>query len=433
MVAVEIAVVLALVLLNGFFAMSEMAIVSSRRPRLQQLAQQGDRGARLALSLTEDPSRFLSVVQVGITLIGILAGAFSGATLADKLGHVLNGVPGLAPHGSTVAFALVVIAITYLSLILGELVPKRIALAAPEPIAARVAGPIMVVARIGRPFVHLLSLSTAAVLRLIGVKPRSDASVTEDEVRTVIAEGVEAGSIAPGERLMMERVLSLADRPLRAIMTPRADVWWIDVADPPERIRRDVRESPYSRLVAARDGALDAPLGVVQKKDLLHALLDGRELDARTAIREPLVLPESTSVLRALEAFKRSPVHIAFLVDELGTFEGLVTLNDVLEAIAGTLPEEHEQGTAPRLTRRLDGSWLVDGRAGVDELRETLGLGTLPEGDYHTAAGLALGALGRVPSEGEHFELAGWRVEVIDMDERRIDKLLFTPPVSDEG
>lgn len=431
MVAVEIVIVLALVLLNGFFAMSEMAIVSSRRPRLQQLVQQGDRGAKIALTLTDDPSRFLSVVQIGITLIGVLAGAFSGATLADKLGHVLNGLPGFAPHGPTIAFVLVVIAITYLSLILGELVPKRIALAAPEPIAARVAGPIMVVARLGRPFVVLLSVSSAAVLRLVGVKPQREAHVTEEEVRTVIAEGAEAGSIAPGERLMLERVLGLADRPVAAIMTPRADVSWVDLADPPERQRQDVRDSPYSRLVVARDGALDQPLGIIQKKDLLHAQLDGRPFDLQTAIRQPLVLPEQTSTLRALEAFKKSSVHIAFVVDEFGTFEGVVTSNDVLEAIAGTLPEEAD--ASPRLARRADGSWLVDGRAGIDELRETLGLAALPDGDYHTAAGLALAILGHLPTEGDVLQLGGWRVEVIDMDHRRIDKLLFTPPASDEG
>jgi putative hemolysin len=427
MILLELGVVFLLMVLNGVFAMSELAIVSSRRPRLTGMAEAGDRGAATALALKDDPSRFLSTVQIGITLIGILSGAFSGATLAHKLGVWFDTFPAIAPHGQTAALAVVVVAITYGSLVIGELVPKRLALVHANAIAARIARPLSLLSTLGRPLVILLGLSTTAVLRLLGVRQETAPAVTAEEVRTVIAEGTEAGIIDPAEKEMVSRLLRLADRSVAGIMTPRREVMWIDLADDPASLREDLRKSPYSRLVVAREGELDEPLGIVQKKDLLDRLLAGGELDVAAAVREPLFLPDSASVVDALEAMKKAPVHIAFVVDEFGYFEGLLTLTDIIEAIAGGLADEHGEPSAG-IVQRADGSYLVDGSTTVGEIEATLGLHLETRGRFHTVAGLVLDRLARLPKEGDLVEIEGWHIEVVDTDlgGRRIDKVLFS-------
>lgn len=423
-IAFEIAILLALFLLNGFFAMAEMAVVSSRRIRLQQMAEDGHAGARYALSLAENPGRFLSAVQVGITLIGILSGAFGGATLGVRLTPVLAAIPGLEPYANELAVALVVIMITALSVIIGELVPKRMALASPETIAARMARPLQLLASVFLPFVWILERSSAVLLMLLRVPERPSSNVTEEEVRFAIAEGTEAGVIDEVEEEMIHGVLALADRSVASVMTPRPDVYWIDLDDDPETVAREIGDCPFSRLVVARGGDLGQPLGAIQKKDLVGDLVAGRGLQVEAHLREPLYVPETVQVLRLWEMFRSVPVHMAFVIDEYGDFLGVATLTDVLEAVVGNMPEEHTQ-PGQEILQRADGSWLVDGRAAISELVDTLGL---PETDrdFHTAAGLALKRLARIPSEGDTFEIGPWLVEVVDMDGKRVDKLIFT-------
>jgi putative hemolysin len=421
----ELAIVVGLILLNGFFAMAELAIVSSRRIRLQQMAEAGDKGAVRALALAENPGRFLSAVQVGITLIGIMSGAYGGSTLGARLGSVLNEYPIFAPRGEEIAFILVVIAITALSVVVGELVPKRIALLQPERIAATVAGPLQVLVLIARPLVWFLETSTALLLKLLRIPEKKNESVTEEEVRIAIAEGTEAGVIDEVEEKMIHGVLALADSSVASVMVPRPDVYWIDLADKQETIEREIADCPYSRIVVARDGDLGRPLGVVQKKDLVGDLISGRGIRVEDRLIQPAFVPETMPVLRLLETFKISPVHIAFIVDEYGDFLGIATLNDVLEGIAGDLGDEHEQ-PSENVVRRPDGSWLVDGRAAASDLIEKLKLRD-SDGEFHTAAGFALERLAHIPVECETFEIPGWRVEILDMDGKRIDKLLFTP------
>jgi putative hemolysin len=421
----ELAVVVGLIVLNGLFAMAEMAIVSSRRIRLQQMAENGSRGASRALALAENPSRFLSGVQVGITLIGILSGAFGGATLGARLGEVLNQYPILEPYGDEIAFGAVVVAITYVSLIIGELVPKRIALTSPEPIAAKLARPLQIIVLIARPMVWLLEITTAAVLALLRVKTGRPEGVTEEEVKLAIAEGTESGVIDEVEEEMIHGVLALADRSVESVLSPRTDVYWIDLDDEPQRIAREIADCPYSRIVVARGGDIGRPIGIVQKKDLLTDLIAGKPLRIEENLIQPLFVPETLPVLRLLEMFRNANVHIALVVDEYGDFVGVATLHDVLEGIAGDIDKEHE-GEAKEIVKRADGSWLVDGRASIEELKEELGIEETPD-DYHTAAGLALEKLARIPVEGDNFVVGDWRVEVLDMDGKRIDKLVFIP------
>jgi putative hemolysin len=418
----EIAVVLALVLLNGFFAMSEIAVVSARPARLEALARKG-RGARLALGLARDPGRMLSTVQIGITLIGIVAGAFGGARLAEPLAAGIGRVPALAPFSAEIAYTLVVAAITYLSLIIGELVPKHLALRGPERVAALVAPTIELIARISTPAVWLLETSSRFVLRLLGSEVQPAETVTEEEVRTLIAEGTRAGVFHRHEQEMIERVLRLADRPVRAIMTPRVELVWLDVEAGPDEIARIIRESGHSRFVVGK-GSLDEVLGVVHVRGLLDVCLGGRALDLRAAVRPMPVVPDTMRVSRALEALRQARVSMALVVDEYGEVEGVVTAEDVLEALVGDMPERR-LGEEAAIVRRDDGSMLIDGMLAVDELKLTLGLDSLPEEEtYHTLAGFILAQLGRVPAEGEAVAYGGWRFEVVDMDGQRIDKVL---------
>lgn len=432
MLLIAIVVVLLLVVLNGLFAMTELAVVSSRKSKLQARAERGDRGARAALKLSENPTHFLSAVQVGITLIGILAGAYGQATIAGELNHMLEAsVPALAAYSEFIATAVVVVLITYTSLIVGELVPKRIALIFPEAVASKMAAPISTLAIILKPFVLLLTASTSGILKVLGVKDRDGSDVTQEEVETMIAEGTSAGLIEPEEQVMIEEILTLGDRPIRVAMTPRHEVYWIALDDTDKVLREEIRDCPYSRIVVARESDVDNPLGVVHKKDLLDSLLTNGKFDIEALVQTPAFIPQSTSVLKALEILKASKVHMAFLVDEFGAFEGVVTATDLLEMIAGDFDEGHDEEDA-WIREREDGTWLVDGQTDLEELSDVLGEDFGETEGFHTVAGLVLHQLSRVPDEGEILQLGRFEVEVIDMDDRRIDKLLFKQLIKPE-
>jgi putative hemolysin len=420
----EISVILLLVLLNGVFAMSELAIVSARRGRLMAMERRGSPGAAAALSLAEDPQRFLPTVQVGISLVGILAGVFGGAQLAGPLGEALARIPGVAPFATEAGFVLVVVAIAYGNLILGELVPKQLALRDPERFAVAVSRPMAWLARYTAPVVWVLSRSSSLVLRIFGAHMPQDQSVTEEEVKAVVAEGAQAGALEHEERHMIERVLRLADKPVRALMTPRNDVAWIDRSATSEEVVATLRAHTVTRFVVA-DRRIDNVVGVVATKDLLDQVLGGAPLSVAAVQRQPLVLPDSLPAIDALERMRHDPVGIAVVLDEYGSFEGVVTTSDLLEAIIGELGPADEPEKPGEAIKRADGSLLLDGMMPSDELRAQLDLPPLPyQGSYHTVAGLMLALLRRVPREGDRIVWAGWRFEIVDMDGRRVDKVL---------
>ena len=422
----EILVLLALVLANGVFAMSEIALVSSRQVRLQQLAERGSAGAAAALALTANPGRFLSTVQVGITLIGIFTGAFGEATLSAKLAAALRGVPLLAPYAEGLAIATVVIGITYFSLVIGELTPKRLALHAPEAIAARIALPMQWLSTAMLPFVKLLTVSTAGLLRLLGVRERVKQTVTEAEIEGLMRIGAEAGVFERAESEFVSRVLRLDAQAVGAIMTPRIDIVFLDVETPVEENLRIIWQEGYTRLPVCR-GSVSEVLGVLDTLDLLDPALKGRPLDLRAHLRAPLWVPETIDLIRLLELLKQHKEHLALVVDEYGEVQGLVTMTDVLEAIVGEVPEAGEP-EEPEVVRRDDGSLLVDGGASLARLREAVArpidLPADEAGTYHTVGGLVMARLGRVPHVGDRFSFAGLRFEVLDMDRHRVDKVL---------
>ncbi|MDR3516130.1 MAG: hemolysin family protein [Azospirillaceae bacterium] len=412
--------------LNGFFALSEMAIVLSRRTRLQARVDNGDRGAQVALRLLANPGRFLSTVQIGVSVTGIIAGAFGGARLAEPVGTLLNRIPGVAPLGPVLAFGLVVVAITYLTLVVGELTPKRIALNDPERIASRVAAPMDALSRIAAPLVWLLEASTNRMLRLLGTSTAPRESVTEDEIRALIAEATRSGIFQLAEKQMIDGVLRLADRTIRSIMTPRLDVAWLDLEDSAETWQRTILASGHSRFPVAR-GDLDEIEGIIETKTLLDRALQGQPFQPMAAIRRPMIVHDGASVMRLLELFKQTDLHIAIVVDEYGSAEGLVTITDIIEMIAGALVES--TGTAdPDLVAHDDGSWLIDGMTSVDDVEKTLELhGMAGAADYFTLAGFLLFQLGHLPLVAETVEWQGWHFEVVSMKGRRIDKILARP------
>jgi len=424
-IAFELLLILLLVVLNGAFAMSELAIVSSRRMRLQAMQRRGSLGATAALALVDDPQRFLPTVQIGISLVGILAGVFGGARLAGPLGEALTLIPGVASFATEAAFVLVVIAIAYANLILGELVPKQLALRDPERVAAAVARPMQWLSRVTAPVIWLLSRSSSLVLRLFGPARANDNAVTEEEVKAVVLEGAEAGVLEHEERHMIERVLRLADKPVRALMTPRNDVAWIDRAATPQDVAAALRAHPVTRFVVA-DRRIDNVIGVVMAKDLLDQALEGAPLSVARVLRQPLVLPDNLPAMDALERMRHDPIGLALVLDEYGSFEGVVTTADLLEAIIGELgPEARPEAASGTAVTRHDGTLLLDGSMPSDELRARLDLPELPHhGTYHTVAGLMLALLRRVPKEGDRIAWAGWRFEIVDMDGRRVDKVL---------
>ena len=429
-ISVEILIILVLIFANGVFSMSEMAIVSARKVRLQQLANQGNLNARAALELAESPNHFLSIVQVGITLINILNGVFGGATIAQRLEGYVKLVPFLAGYSQPIAFSLVVLLITYFSLIVGELVPKRLALNNPERIAATVAIPMRALAVLASPVVFLLSASTETVLRILGITPSDEPQVTEEEIKILIEQGTEAGTFEEAEQDMVERVFRLGDRPVTGFMTPRPDIVCLDLEDPAEENRQKMADSAYSRYPVCQAG-LDNVLGIIPVTDLLARSLRNEPLDLTLELRQPVFVPESTRGLKVLELFKQTVTHMALVVDEYGVIQGLVTLNDIMSEIVGDVPAGPGQ-EEPQAVQREDGSWLVDGMLPVEEFLELFGLEELENeerGNYQTLGGFIITHLGRIPAAADHFEWDGIRFEVMDMDGNRVDKVLIMPRV----
>ena len=427
MIGLEILIILLLIAINGVLAMAEIAIVSARKARLQQRAERGDPRARAALEMANAPTRFLSTVQIGITLIGVLAGAFGGATLAEEIALRLNRFPWLVPYSEAIGVALVVLAITYLSLVLGELVPKRLALYNPERIAAAVAGPMRALAGLTAPVVRLLSATTEAVIRLLGVQPSAEPPVTEEEIQILIEQGIQAGTFEETELDLVERVFHLSDRRVSALMTPRTEIVWLEVDDPPERIRSKILEGRHSRFPVCQ-GGLDNVLGIVEVKALLPQALAGHPMDLRASLREPLFMAESTSALKALELFRSARVHLALVVDEYGSVQGLITVNDILEELVGEIALG--ESARPEAVQREDDSWLIDGRLPLARFKDLLGVEELPDerkGYYNTLGGFVLSQLRRIPSVGDRFEWGGLRFEVVAMDEHRVARVRVSP------
>jgi putative hemolysin len=422
MVFLEIALVLALIVANGYLAMCELAVVSARRSRLQQLATSGNPGAATALLLAENPGRFLSTVQIGITLVGVFAGAFSGATLAERFSDYLERQGVATGVSEIVAVAAVVTVISYLSLIIGELVPKQIALNRSERVASAIARPMMLMARWASPAVWLLDASTRVVLGMIGSRAFDQPRVTEEEIRTLIAEAETAGVVEPAEKRMMVGVMRLGDRLARAIMTPRHKVDWLDISDEEAVIRTKLRATPHSRVPAGR-GSVDAVAGVVRAKDLLNAWLDGRPMDVSAALQPVPVVGETASAFEVIEVLRKSQVDMVIVVDEYGSFQGLITTANILETIAGEFTGSGAR-SAPRAVRRGDGSWLIDGMMPCDEVGEVLGTALPRDGSFHTLAGFLLTLFLRVPEVGESVVWHDWRFEVVNMDGRRIEEVM---------
>lgn len=427
----QIAIIVGLILLNGVFAMSELAVMSSRKARLQHMAKSGSRGAASALKLIDDPTRFLSTVQVGITLVGVVAGAYSGATLSEPLAEVLRVLPGIGPYADGTAFGLVVVTITYLSLVIGELVPKRIALNRAEDVAALVAPPMTALATIGAPVVWFLGVSTNGVLKILRIPSEPASTVTEEEVKSLIAEGTTAGVFKEAERELIEGVLRMADRAVRALMVPRPEVVWLDIEDDAKSWLDEIAASRHSRYLVSR-AVVDDVVGVVHTKDLLEQQSTTGTVNLETALRPAMFVDERMPTLKLLDMFRTSSMHMAVVLDEHGSFEGIVTPMDILIAIAGDLAEE-DDGDDPDVFQREDGSWLLDGRLTIDDLERRLDVnGISADQEYTTLAGFMLRQFGHLPTVGEHFVWQGWRFEVIDLDGRRIDKVLVTRVKGDD-
>jgi putative hemolysin len=429
--AFEIFVVVVLIVLNGLFSLGELALVSANRSRLMALERKNVPGATQARLLAEDPQRFLPTVQVGITGVSILSGVFGGARLAGRLEPWIDGIPLLHPFAGSVALALVVLLITYFTLVLGELVPKQLALRHPEVLASAVARPLIWIATAARPAIWTLSASSALVLRMFGVHRASPNTVTEEELKALLVEGEETGVLEAEERDMIERVLRLADKPVRAIMTPRTEIVWIDRTDPAGEIAQTLKSAPHSRFVVC-DGSIDNVVGIVQAKDILDRILDGKELSIGASLRQPMVMPDTVTALDALERLKADPLGLALVMDEYGSFEGVVTAADVLEAIVGDV--EVVSDVPGEGVEQADGTFLLDGMTPVDELKARLELPDLPaEGSYHTLAGLMLALLRRVPRHGDRIVFGGWLFEILEMDGRRVDRVRASKEALAEG
>lgn len=421
----DILIIVSLILINGMLAMSELALVSSRKQRLQRLADDGDARAEAALQLSRNPGVFLSTIQIGITAVGIFSGAFGEATLAQPLSEFLSRWQWLDPYSELAALAVVVAAITYLSLIVGELVPKQIALHNPERIARLVAGPMRRLSVIAYPLVKLLSASSALVLKLLGSRPSPESSVSEEEIRAILLEGARSGVLEKAEHELVKNVFRLDDRPASTLMTPRSDIIYLDVNQDEQSVRDTIIAGGHSYYPVCK-GGLDQVLGVVRARDLLARHLSGQPWDLAQTLREPLYVPEWLSGMDVMEALRKSKSHFCFVVDEYGNIQGLLTLHDLLEAIVGDMSPSPE----PRWVQREDGSWLVDGMVFADELKERLGLRRLPheeEEDYDTLGGMVMTQMGRVPSVADNFQWEGYRFEVVDMDGKRVDRVLISP------
>jgi len=407
--------------------MAEMAVVSSRKARLQQMGNEGHKSALRALHLAQNPGKFLATVQIGITLIGILLGAVGGAELSAPLADLFRLSPDLRPYADSLAFGLIVIVITGLTLLFGELVPKRIALHSPERLAAAIAGPMTLVSVVFRPLVWILGRSTELVLKLLGIKLGAEQPVTEEEIQLLIDQGTEAGVFEEAEQDMVEGVFSLGDSRVYSLMTPRTEITWIDISDSPDEIRQKIGESPYSRFPVCQ-GSLDTVVGIVKARDLLAAPgLASPDFKLKDKLKPAFYVPETTFASRALELFKQQSAELMLVIDEFGSLQGLITLDDIIEEIVGDIEVEKQA------TQRQDGSWLLDGLLPVDDFKEIFKLALLPhETEYESLSGFVMMNLGRVPQAADHFEWNGLRFEVMDMDGRRVDKVLVTtlPPRS---
>ncbi len=420
----ELLLVSVLIVLNGVFVMSEMAIVSARKVRLQQLANNGDRRADVALDLAMSPDRFLPTVQVGITLMAILSGARGESAISRLLAPQLEQwLP--RQYSEPIAATLAIAVITYLTIVIAELVPKQIALNSPEKIASFVARPIDLLARLSTPLIFMLSRSTNFVVKLFGIRRTERPEVTEEEIKVMIEQGTEAGMFEESEQDMVEGVLSLGDLKIGALMTPRPDITWIDINDQVGITRQKIIDSDYSRLPVC-EGELDRVLGVVHVADLLSQTLKGEEINLTASLSQPLFIPESTRGLKVLEQFKKFGTHIAMVVDEYGVIQGLVTMHDLFEEIFGDITDFNEEPEEPQIIQREDGSWLLDGMLSIEELLEQFDIpeSAIDRGNYHTLGGFAIMQLGKIPISGEYFEWRQLRFEIVDMDGKRVDKIL---------
>ncbi|MFT3850505.1 MAG: hemolysin family protein [Propionivibrio sp.] len=424
----DIFLLLLLILLNGVLAMSEIAVVSSRKARLQKLADDGSPGAQSALELNNEPSGFLSTVQVGITTVGILSGAIGENALADPLAHWFSGFSFLEPYARGLALTLVVVGLTYFSVVVGELVPKRLGLLAPESIAALIATPMNVLARMTRPLVWLLSSSSSLLLQLVGARHRGDPPVTDDEINVLMEQGAEAGVFHESEQVIVSNVLRLDEQRIGAIMTHRNDIYVLDLDEPEDVIRTCLAESPFTRIVVCRDG-LDHIIGILRTADLLKLALAGEKLDIERFLRPALYVPEGVSTTHLLESFRKAHQQCALIVNEYGELQGLVTLTDVLTSIVGELPSS-DTPNEQDIVERTDGSWLVDGGVAIERLKLVLKIeDDLPgedENAFNTLGGLVMYVLGRIPTVTDQFDVADYRFEVVDMDKNRVNKVLLT-------
>lgn len=401
--------------------MTEAALLAVRKARLQQRLNDGDHRAGVALRLVENPNQFLSVIQIGITLIDVLTGAVTGATVAVMLARQVEKIPGLSPYSESIGLALGVLIITYFSIILGELVPKRLAIQNPEKVASRIAQPMLLLSVVLSPVVRFLSFSTNLVLRLIGIRQSIEPPVTEEEIQVLLDQGTQAGIFAEAEQDMVAGVFSLNDRRVYSLMTPRTEILWLDVRDTIEEISNKISEGSYSGFPVCQ-GSLDNVLGIVKSRELLTRSLKGQPIHLKECLSPALFIPETTFASRALEIFKESNKELVLVIDEFGGVTGLLTINDVLEEIVGDIEKSE-----PQVTQRQDGSWLLDGMLDIDELKELFHMGALPnEDDYETLAGFVLVSLGKIPQPADQFEWEGLRFEVVDMDGRRVDKVLVT-------
>ncbi len=428
-ISIEIVIVLLLILANGIFAMSEIALVSARKVRLQQRAEDGVSSARAALQLAEQPTRFLSTVQVGITLVGVLTGAVGGATLSEELGALLARIPGLAPYAKAAAFALIVLLITYFTLILGELIPKRIGLNDPEHISEIVARPMQVLSRLAAPVVSLLSWSTDMGFRILGIQPSGDPPVTEDEIKVLMEQGTQVGVFEEAELDMVESVFRLGGRRVDAMMTPRTEMVWLDLDRSLDENLASIIETGHSVYPVVRDN-LDNVIGVLRVKDLL-AYLTGKDrpVDLKLLAKPPLFVPESTPALKALANMRATGDNVVLVIDEYGGLQGMVTLNDILQSIVGIIAREGGS-VEPQIVQREDGSLLLDGLLAIDEFKELMDVEYLPDEErvgFQTLAGFVVSQMGTIPEAGQSFEWNRWRFEVVDMDGRRVDKLIAVP------
>jgi putative hemolysin len=433
----DVVLLLFLIILNGILAMSEIAVVSSRKSRLQKLADDGSPGAQSALELSNEPSGFLSTIQVGITTVGILSGAIGENALADPLTAWLSEFALIAPHARGLALTLVVVGLTYFSVVVGELVPKRLGLLAPEAIAAMIAAPMNMLARIARPLVWLLSSSSSLLLRVLGARRREDPPVTNAEINVLMEQGAEAGVFHESEQAIVSNVLRLDEQRIGAIMTHRNDIYVLDLAEPEAEIRHRLAESAYTRIVVCRDG-LEHIVGILRTADLLKLALAGEKLDIEGFLRPPLYVPEGVTTTHLLESFRKARQQCALIIDEYGELQGLVTLTDVLTAIVGELPSSDVSEDLD-IVERTDGSWLVDGGVAIERLKAVIDIeDALPgedENAFNTLGGLVMYVLGRIPAVADQFEVAGCRFEVVDMDKNRVDKVLLAklPPPDDDA